>query len=321
MKSVRKYLIAAKRVTAATLFFIVVAGVLTVIIAAVHFPYDVDAPLTRQEVEAARKYYTEAYQKPVIENPARSEYETEYIRVAQKAAEDFRIDAQVRAFVQRFNLTARPVLEIGSGRGYLQDLARDYTGLDISPSVAHFYHKKFVLGSATAMPFPDNSFDGVWSIWVFEHVPNPEQAFLEARRVTRNKGLLFLLPAWNCTAWAAEGYEVRPYSDFHLGGKLIKASIPLRSSQLFRVMSLVPNRIVRNFVAGLGPTRLRYRRLKPNYEKYWVRDSDAVNSIDSHEAMLWFLSRGDECLNCEGASVFLPLTSMPLIIRVNKTAG
>jgi hypothetical protein len=86
-------------------------------------------------------------------------------------------------------------------------------------------------------------------------------------------------------------------------------------------MSLVPNRIVRNFVAGFGPTRLRYGRLKPNYEKYWVRDSDAVNSIDSHEAMLWFLSRGDECLNCEDASVFLPLTSMPLIIRVNKTAG
>ena len=321
MKSVHRYLTALKRVTAAVLSFIVAAGVLTVIIAAVHFPYDVDAPLTRQEVESGRKYYTEAYQKPVTENLARSEYETEYISVAQKAAANFRIDEQVRAFVQRFNLSARPVLEIGSGRGYLQDLATDYTGLDISPSVAHFYHKKFVLGSATAMPFPDNSFDGVWSVWVFEHVPNPEQAFLEARRVTRNKGLLFLLPAWNCTPWAAEGYEVRPYSDFHLGGKLIKASIPLRSSQLFRVMSLVPNRIVRNFVAGFGPTRLRYRRLNPNYEKYWVRDSDAVNSIDSHEAMLWFLSRGDECLNCGDASVLFPLTSMPLIIRIHKTTG
>jgi hypothetical protein len=42
------------------------------------------------------------------------------------------------------------VLEIGSGRGYLQDVAQNYTGLDISPSVARFYHKKFVLGSATA---------------------------------------------------------------------------------------------------------------------------------------------------------------------------
>jgi len=63
---------------------------------------------------------------------------------------------------------------------------------------------------------------------------------------------------------------------------------------------------------------LRYRRLIPNYEKYWVPDSDAVNSIDSHEAMLWFRSRGDECLNCAGASVFME--SVPLIIRVHKPA-
>jgi len=222
-----------------------------------------------------------------------SEYETQYIRVAEAAPVAFKIEDQVRAFVQRFNLPDWPVLEVGSGRGYLQEVARNYTGLDISPSVARFYHKKFVLGSAAAMPFPGNSFDGVWSIGVFEHVPNPEQAFREARRVTRNNGVLFLYPAWNCTPWAAEGYEVRPYSDFNLAGKLIKASIPLRSSLPFRVMSLVPNRIVRSIIARFGPTKLGYRRLTPNYEQYWVPDSDAVNSIDSHEPMLWFRSRGD----------------------------
>jgi Methylase involved in ubiquinone/menaquinone biosynthesis len=75
----------------------------------------------------------------------------------------------------------------------LQDAAQNYTGLDISPNVARFYHKKFVLGSATAMPFPDNSFEAIWSIWVFEHVPNPEQAFREARRVMRDNGVLFFV--------------------------------------------------------------------------------------------------------------------------------
>ncbi len=314
MKTLGKYWRALKHVTLAALVFVVT-------IAVIHFPYDVDALLTQQELEAARKYYTDAYQKPVAENQVRSEYETEYLRVAQGAAEAFRIEEQVGAFVQRFNLSDRPVLEIGSGRGYLQDVAQNYTGLDISPSVARFYHKKFVLGSATAMPFPDHSFDGVWSIWVFEHVPNPEQAFQEARRVTRDKGVLFLYPAWNCTPWAAEGYEVRPYSDFGLGGKVIKASIPLQSSDVFRVVALLPTRIVRSVVARFGPTSLRYRRLIPNYEKYWMPDSDAVNSIDSHEAMLWFLSRGDECLNCEDSSVLLPSKSIPLIIRVRKSAG
>ena len=321
MHSIKKYLKALKYVIAAVSLFAGAGLVLIIVISAIHFSYDVDAPLTREEVEAAQKYYTEAYRKPVGENQERSEYETKYIRVAEAAANDFRIEEQISAFVKRFNLSDQPVLEIGSGRGYLQDAAQNYTGLDISPSVARFYHKKFVLGSATAMPFPDNSFEAIWSIWVFEHVPNPEQAFREARRVMRDNGVLFLFPAWNCTSWAADGYEVRPYSDFGVAGKLIKASIPLRSSQLFKVMTLVPNRIVRRFVARFGPTRLRYRRLNPNYEKYWVRDSDAVNSIDSHEAILWFLSRGDECLNCDDASVFLPMGSVPFIVRVHKSAA
>ena len=321
MEVINKFLTALKRVAIVMLVLTAAAMLVVVVNGAIHFPYDVDAPLTHQEPEAAQKYYTQAYKIPAIESQAKSQYETEYIHVAEAAAKLFQIEEQVTAFVKEFNLSERPVLEIGSGRGYLQDIAQNYTGLDISPSVANFYHKKFVLGSATAMPFADDSFAGVWSIWVFEHVPNPEQAFYEARRVARDKGLLFLLPAWNCSSWAAEGYAVRPYSDFGLAGKLIKASIPLRSSPIFGAITHVPIRIVRTYVARYGPTRLRYRRLSPNYEKYWVPDSDAVNSIDSHEAMLWFLSRGDECLNCEDMSVFLPMTSMPLIFRVHKSAG
>ena len=259
MEAVKKCLTTLKYITAA-------AFVLIGVISATHFPYDVDSPLTQQRVEAARRYYTEAYQKPGIEDREKSEYETKYVRVAEAAATAAHIEEQVGEFVRRFNLTDRPVLEIGSGRGYLQDVAQDYTGLDISPSVARFYHQKIVLGPATAMPFPDNSFDGVWSIWVFEHVPNPEQAFREARRVIRDNGMLFLFPSWNCKPWAADGYEVRPYSDFDLRGKLIKASIPVRSSKPFRLMSLTPVRMIRNVVARTGPTRLRYRRLTLNYD-------------------------------------------------------
>jgi SAM-dependent methyltransferase len=317
MGPVRKYFAALKYVTLALLLLPVTAFFLIGINAALHFPYDIDAPLTLQEIDAAKKYYAEAYEKP-SESKERSEYETEYIRVAEGAAKRFRIEEQVSAFVKQYRLTDRPVLEIGSGRGYLQDVAWHYTGLDISPNVARFYHKKFVLGSATAMPFADSSFDGVWSIWVFEHVPNPEQAFHEARRVTRDQGVIFLLPEWNCAPWAADGYEVRPYSDFGVAGKLIKASIPLRSALSFKVATLIPIRFAREFAARFGPTQLRYRRLTPNYEKYWVPDSDAVNSIDIHEAMLWFVSRGDECLNCNDASVLLPVTRMPLVVRVHK---
>jgi SAM-dependent methyltransferase len=214
------------------------------------------------------------------------------------------------------------VLDIGSGRGYLQDVAEDYTGLDISPTVRRFYHKKFVLGSATALPFPDNSFDGAWSIWVFEHVPNPEQAFRECRRVVRDGGLIMLRPAWNCTTWPANGYRVRPYSDFNLAGKLKKAMIPIRFSAPFKAAEKVPVRFLRGVASLLGgPTTLHYTRLTPNHKEYWEPDSDAVNSLDRHEVMLWFRTRGDECLNCKGVAGSIFMSGEPwLIIRVHKQA-
>lgn len=184
-----------------------------------------------------------------------------------------------------------------------------------------FYHKKFVLGSATSLPFPDDSFDGAWSIWVLEHVPNPEQALRELRRVMRNDGVVFLYPAWGCASWYAEGYAVRPYSDFSIGGKLVKASIPIRNSSLFRAITIVPNRLIRSLAFQLGgPTRLHYRRLTPNYEIYWVPDSDAVNSLDRYETILWFRSRGDECLSSRDTwRPAILRTYPPFVIRIKKS--
>jgi SAM-dependent methyltransferase len=291
-------------------------------IAVTLFPYDVDAPVSAQELEKSRKYYAEAYRQsdPAGQQPL-SAYETKYLQLAISGAKKAHVKEQVEALVNRYGLRGRPVLEIGSGRGYLQDIAEDYTGLDISPNVRRFYHKKFVLGSATALPFPDNSFDGAWSVWVFEHIPNPEQALYECRRVMRDGGVIMLRPAWNSTPWAANGYRVRPYSDFNLAGKLIKASVSIRSLQPFRAAGKYPARSIR-LVASLfgGPTTLHYTRLTPNYTEYWESDSDAVNSLDRHETMLWFRSRGDECLNCEGAegSIFMNPDEPWLIIRVHK---
>src|SRR5512139_3594522 len=131
----KKYLIALKRVAVSAILLAVAALILIFINSATHFPYDVDAPLTQQETEAARKYYTEAYRTPVNQDQAKSEYETKYLQVAAAAAKTFHIEQQVAAFVKDFDLRDRPVLEIGSGRGYLQDIAQNYTGLDISPSV------------------------------------------------------------------------------------------------------------------------------------------------------------------------------------------
>ena len=69
---------------------------------------------------------------------------------------------------------------------------------------------------------------------MLEHVSDPERALLEMRRVLTDGGLLYLSADWQCRPWAADGYLVRPYSDFNFKGQLIKASLPIRDAVWFR---------------------------------------------------------------------------------------
>jgi ubiquinone/menaquinone biosynthesis C-methylase UbiE len=290
---------------------------LFVLLVAIHFPYATDTEPSAAETAKVLAYYHQAYQ----ETPPGDTGE-DYMKVAEDVAAGIGVKQTLQHFVRVNGLSGKRALDVGSGRGYLQDVIDDYTGLDISPTARRFYHKPFLLGSATALPFPDNQFDIVWSIWVLEHIPNPEQALREMRRVTRDGGILYLMPAWFCPAWAADGYQVRPYSDFGLTGKLIKASIPLRAQLPFIAAYLLPARALRflSYEISRSPTSLHYRRLQPNYAKYWVPDSDATSSIDWYEALLWFESRGDQVLNHDSlaASIVQRVKDPRLIIRVHK---
>ena len=276
-----------------------------------HFPYATDDPVRRED--AIRAFYDLTYSgaSTVVKN-------TEFAREAATARTRLDIRGRVQRFVEHYGLQDASVLDVGSGRGYLQDVVTNYTGLDIAASAAKYYHKRFVAGTATAMPFADNEFDAAWSIWVLEHIPNPEAALSEIRRVVKPGGLLYLLPAWDCKPWAAQGYEARPYRDLGLGGKLIKATIPMRKSEAFWVATAVPNRLLRTALAGSGPTRLHYRRLEPNFAEYWQADSDAVNDLDEAEVAMWFESRGDTCLNCLPAWWRYLQRDIPLVIRLKQ---
>ncbi len=229
-------------------------------------------------------------------------YDNEYSMsqyAAETSAENHGFYNELKEFVNRYGLSNKKCLEIGCGRGAFQDIVPDYTGIDVSDTVSKYIHKPFYQCSATKLPFEDDSFDAIWTITVLEHVPEPELALEEMRRVLKPNGLLFLSPAWQCRSWAADGYAVRPYSDFDLRGKLIKASIPLRDSVLFRSMYIFPQRFIRycNYAWSKKPTRFKYKKLAANYEHFWVSDSDACNAMDPYEAILWFKSRGDKCLS------------------------
>ncbi len=97
------------------------------------------------------------------------------------------------------------VLELGFGNGRMvpevigQAENIRYAGLDVSPTMvaeatrwnaapvaagrAHFY-----LGSAEQMPFPDGSFDCVFSVGVAHFWSDPARALAETRRVLRPGG-------------------------------------------------------------------------------------------------------------------------------------
>jgi SAM-dependent methyltransferase len=289
----------------------------TVLMTILHYPYSTDATAasTQSATQSARSFYESAY-RPASGTQRGIDYE----KTAALAAKQYNIEGEIRQFVQRHGLEEKRVLEIGSGRGYLQDVVTDYTGLDLSPSVAANYHKPFVVGSATDLPFQESVFDAAWTIWVMEHIATPQKAFDEMRRVIKPGGVLFLGVAWNCPPWLADGFGVRPYADFTLAGKLVKASIPFRSSVLFTYGYLLPIRVTRliHYRLAGSETALHYRRLEPNYEIYWQPDSDAAISLDMFESMLWFQSRGDSCLNCEGTAAELAGAVKPLAIRVNK---
>ncbi len=225
------------------------------------------------------------------------------------------------AFVTAYGLQNKRCLEVGAGRGGLQNVVQNYIGLDIATSAKEYFSKPFLAGSASELPFEDNSFNGIWSIWVYEHVPDLEQALSELRRVIKPGGFLYLAPAWRCRSWYADGIPVRPYADLSLKNKLIKGSLPLRNSRMAQAVTLLPQRLSRRATyqaSGKKPLSLRVKRLTPNYTTYWMPDSDAVNGIDPHEFILWFTSRGDICLSHPGFKDQLMGEKEGVVFQVRK---
>jgi SAM-dependent methyltransferase len=99
-----------------------------------------------------------------------------------------------------------------------------------------------VRGDATALPFPDATFDAVVTSEVLEHIPDDVRALAELRRVVRRGGLVAVtVPSWfpekvnwmlsdEYHAPAVEGGHVRIYSATELRAKLRAAGLEVSGS-------------------------------------------------------------------------------------------
>ena len=226
----------------------------------------------------------------------------------------------LKSFIDNYCLHDSKILEIGSSGGFFQDIVDDYSGTDVSKLLEKYYHKRYKVASGTKYPFEDHEFDAIFTFDTFEHIPHLQEAMVDTVRMLKPGGLILFKPAWQCRSWAAEGYPVRPYSDFKFSGKLIKLSIPVRNSLIYRFIKLFPKRLLRHFAYFLGKkyNTIRYKAIKPNYEKFWMSDSDACNHIDPHDVILWFQSHGFNCLTYPKPIKQLLIRTGGIVFQKNK---
>ncbi len=259
-------------------------------------------PTTRSD----RSFYDREYAGDAYHNPA--------------TLESSAFAPLLARFIREYSLEGSRCLEVGCGNGVFQDAVPRFIGADLSLVAGRDLHKPFCQADATQLPFASDSFGAVWSFAVLEHISRPELTLREVRRVLRDGGLLLLCPAWQCRPWAAGGYAVRPYRELSWKEKLVKLSIPLRDSVAFRALQIFPGRLLALAAHALSrrPARLRYKQLNPNYDTFWTSDSDAAASIDPYQAILWFVSRGDQCLNYPTTLSQVFVRTGALVIKVRK---
>lgn len=126
-------------------------------------------------------------------------------------------------FEPHWDVAGKQVLDVGSGVGgklifCIRQGARSVTGIDVEPFSIGVAHDLAVAYRAEAdaseairvlaadgarMPFPDEAFDAILSINVFEHLAHPLATLVECRRVLRTGGLFYLCFPPYYSPWGA----------------------------------------------------------------------------------------------------------------------
>src|SRR5450755_3813560 len=112
----------------------------------------------------------------------------------------------------------RPVADVGPGRcWFTRQNPAAIVAIDNAPDLVERYTARQLqikLGSADSIPFPDDYFEGVFCCWLLEHLPDPERAMAEFRRVLKPGGLCSIVVPTpvDMVAFYGDYTHIRPFT-------------------------------------------------------------------------------------------------------------
>jgi SAM-dependent methyltransferase len=157
-----------------------------------------------------------------------------------------------------------PILDVGAGRCWFTKANPEVIiALDNAPEVVEKYAQENINiknGSAYKIPFPDESFEAIFSCWLYEHLANPAKAAQEMYRVLKKGGYFCsIVPSANSLlkGFYDDLTHIRPYTK--VSGKQLAM---LAGFADYKVEYLYWGRFQKQIAAILGEkARFKYLRL------------------------------------------------------------
>lgn len=107
-----------------------------------------------------------------------------------------------------------PVLDLGCGMGHSFHLLapRETVGVDVAADALAGQGRRTIVADMRALPLADASFPAALAVHAIEHVPGPERALAELRRVLEPQGTAVLVTP-NRLTFGPPGEVVDPYHE------------------------------------------------------------------------------------------------------------
>jgi SAM-dependent methyltransferase len=207
-----------------------------------------------------------------------------------------------------------PVLDVGAGTQHSAELLapRESIAVDIDPEALAGLTRPTVVADMRALPFVDETFASAVAVHSIEHVPDPERAVAEIRRVLRGDGVAILVTP-NRLTFARPDEVINPYHyvEFDPGQLHALCAASFERVELLglfgseRYLEIVANER-RRLDAFLARDPLRLRRLVPRRARQQLydallrrarRDPDPLSTTIAPEDFTLAEAALDECLD------------------------